>query len=102
MFTVELQNKLSELNDTLWIKTVDRLIENDKIVVKTSAAAGIHLLSEGRYAPCRFSRTETFCEAVFDYVPAKFGRFFRIEVRDARGFRAFSNAYYPEELAISE
>lgn len=78
------------------------VIENDKIIVKTSPVAGIHIMSEGRYAPCRFSRTETFTEAVFDYVPAKFGRFFRIEVRDARGFRAFSNAFYPEELAKSE
>jgi hypothetical protein len=78
------------------------VIENDKIIVKTSPVAGIHIMSEGRYAPCRFSRTEPFTEAVFDYVPAKFGRFFRIEVRDARGFRAFSNAFYPEELAKSE
>lgn len=75
------------------------IIEDGKIKVKTSSASGIFLLSEGRYAPYRRSRTETYTEAVFDYVPEKMGKYFRIEVRDSEGYRAFSNAYYTDEIA---
>ena len=73
-------------------------IEDGKVRVKTSPAAWISILSEGRYGKCVRSRTETFTEAEFDYVPEKFGRYFRIEVRDAAGYRAFSNAYYTAEI----
>jgi len=75
------------------------IIENGSIVVKTSPAAGIFLYSEGRYIDCVTSKTETYTEARFDYCPEKMGRFFRIEVKDTAGNKAFSNAYYTAEIA---
>jgi hypothetical protein len=36
--------------------------------------------------------------AEFDYIPEKIGAFFRIEVRDAAGNRAYSNAYFTDSL----
>lgn len=74
------------------------VIKDGKVVVKTSPAAGIYLLSEGRYVNCVRSRTETYTEAEFDYCPEKMGRYFRIEVKDAAGYKAFSNAYYTDEI----
>lgn len=70
------------------------ILEDGKIVVKTSPAAGIFLLSEGRYVSSVWSKTQIFNEAVFDYCPEKMGKYFRIEVRDPAGYRAFSSAYY--------
>lgn len=75
-------------------------IEDGKVKVKTSPAAKIYLRSEGRYAPWKMGATKDslITEAEFEYVPEKMGRFFRIEVRDAGGYRAFSNAYYTDEI----
>ena len=75
------------------------IIEDGKIKVKTSEAAAITLFADSRYVRTKRSRTETYTEAEFEYVPEKFGKFFRIEVRDAAGYKAFSNAYYPDEIA---
>jgi hypothetical protein len=36
--------------------------------------------------------------AEFDYIPEKIGAFFRIEVRDTAGNRAYSNAYFTDSL----
>ncbi len=69
-------------------------LKDGKICIKTSPAASITLLSEGRYSDWVVSA----CEAEFDYVPEKMGRYFRIEVRDAAGYKAFSNAYYTDEI----
>lgn len=74
-------------------------IEDGKIVVRCSPCAGVYILSEGRYSPYKLSRTELYTEVRFDYLPEKFGRFFRVELRDAQGYRAMSNAYYTEEIA---
>ena len=74
------------------------VIENGKIKIKTSEAAAITLFSEGRYVRARRSCTETYTEAEFDYTPEKFGKYFRFEVRDAAGYKAFSNAYYTDEI----
>ena len=74
------------------------VLKDGKIVVRTSPAAGIFLLSEGRYAQKIWSKTETYTEAEFEYCPKKMGKYFRIEVRDAAGYRAFSNAYYIEDI----
>jgi hypothetical protein len=74
------------------------VIEDGKIKIRTSEAAAITLFSEGRYVRARRSRTETYTEAEFDYVPEKFGKYFRFEVRDAAGYKAFSNAYYTDEI----
>jgi hypothetical protein len=74
------------------------VIKDDKIIVKTSESPYIVLASEGRYVQGRISKTERFTEAVFDYVPKKMGRYFRIEVRDLEGHKAFSNAYYTKYI----
>ena len=74
------------------------VIEDGKIRVKTSPVFRIVLMSEGRYCAKAESEAGDLTEATFDYDPAHFGRYFRLELRDARGFRAFSAAYYPEEL----
>ena len=74
------------------------VIEDGKIKIRTSEAAAITLFSEGRYVRARRSCTETYTEAEFDYVPEKFGKYFRFEVRDAAGYKAFSNAYYTDEI----
>lgn len=72
-------------------------IEDGKIKLKTSPAMQIILRSEGRYAPIkRLSEPAEYAE--FDYEPQKTGRFFRIEVRDAEGYRAWSNAYYTDDI----
>lgn len=73
---------------------LELFLEDGKIHVKTSPAARIILCGEGRY---RISVTDTD-EAVFDYAPEQFGRYFRIEVRDAKGKHAFSRAYELAEI----
>ena len=74
------------------------VIKDGKIIVKTSEAAAITLFADSRYVRTKRSRTETYTEAEFEYVPEKFGKYFRFEVRDAAGYRAFSNAYYTDEI----
>jgi len=76
------------------------VIRDGKICIKTSPAAAIILLSEGRHTQWRYNPTEgeLFTEAEFDYKPENFGKYFRIEVRDARGYHAFSNAYFTEDI----
>lgn len=83
----------SEGPEILGISIVD-----DRIVVKTSLAKKIVLLSEGRYTQHLSSRTECFTEASFPYSPEKMGSYFRIEVRDADGYYAYSSAYFIDEL----
>ncbi len=73
-------------------------IEDGRVKVKCSEASEISLHSQGRYAPYRRSKTETYTEADFEYSPEKMGGFFRIEVRDKAGFKAFSNAYFTDEI----
>lgn len=75
------------------------VLKDGKIIVKTSESPYIVLASEGRYVQGKISKTEKFTEAVFDYVPNKMGRYFRIEVRDSEGHKAFSNAYYTQKIA---
>ena len=74
------------------------ILEDAKVKVKSSLAARTTLLSEGRYTRVVNSGAETHTEAEFDYNPTQMGKFFRIEVRDAAGFRAFSSAYYIDEI----
>ena len=76
------------------------VIRDGKIVVKTSPAAVITLISEGRHTQWKRSadRSKIFTEAEFTYDPAKFGKYFRIEVRDSQGYHAYSNAYFVDEI----
>ena len=76
------------------------ILKDGKIIVKTSPATVITLLTEGRHTQWKRSRTgnETYTEAEFVYDPEKFGKYFRIEVRDQAGFHAYSNAYFIEDI----
>ncbi len=69
-------------------------IEDGKIIVKTSDAALITLIGEGRLA--HYHRNCN--EAEFDYRPDNFGRYFRIEVKDEKGDLAFSRAYFISDI----
>lgn len=87
---------------------LDLYIEDNAIHVRTSPVRSIVLLSEGRtvrrqpVCALPFTETEPITEAVFP-LEDKFGAFFRIELVDFDGRRAFSRAYsalpedYPEE-----
>ena len=75
------------------------VLTDGKIKIKTSAASDIILLSEGRYVQNFRASDEPLTEAEFSYRPELFGRYFRIEVRDPKGYKAFSNAYYTEDIA---
>ena len=73
-------------------------IDGDKIKIKTSPASAITLHCEGRYGQFKASRTETYTYAEFDYIPEKLGSYFRIEVRDSQGYKAYSNAYFIDDI----
>lgn len=75
-------------------------IEDGEIVVKSSPAYSITLLSEGRGCARSFSEKNDVTEARFKYNPAAYGRYFRFEVCDASGRKAFSRAYKPSEIAL--
>lgn len=74
-------------------------IEDGEIVVQTSPAASIVLLSEGRRCCSKADPNGTCTEARFPYTPESFGRFFRIEVKDAQGHPAYSRAYFTKDIA---
>ena len=74
--------------------------EDGELIVKTSPAFSITLFSEGRYTPVKSSSANDLTEAHFAYAPEKFGRFFRFEVRDAKGRKAFSRAFFTKDLEI--
>lgn len=74
------------------------VLDGDKIKVKTSPASSIVLMGEGRHAQIVASRTETYTQAEFDYLPKKLGSYFRIEVRDRFGYKAYSNAYFISDI----
>ena len=75
-------------------------IEDGEIVIRTSPAASIVLLSEGRCCCSKSDPDATCTEARFPYTPERFGRYFRIEVKDAKGSHAFSRAYYTAEIHL--
>lgn len=75
-------------------------VENGEIVVKTSPVAGIYLMSEGRACSWKTDDAATLTEARFAYKPEAFGEYFRLELRDATGKRAFSKAYPTASINI--
>ena len=76
------------------------IIEDGKIKVKTSPVSHITILSEGRYLRREMKEDSLVTEAEFDYVPEKFGSYFRIEIRDEKGYKAFSRAYFTEDISL--
>ena len=77
------------------------ILDGDKIKVKTSPASAITLHCEGRHGQVKASTTEAYSEAEFEYLPQRFGSYFRIEVRDERGRKAYTNAYFTEDIEKS-
>lgn len=76
-------------------------IEDGEIVIKTSPAASVTMLCEGRYCGQKSATADgPVTEARFAYRPEAFGRYFRFEVKTADGKRAYSSAYYPEKISI--
>lgn len=78
----------------------DLYVENGEIVVKTSPVAGIYLMSEGRISSWRLSEDASLTEARFAYKPESFGKYFRLELRNATGHRAFSRAYLTKDVTL--
>ena len=76
------------------------IIEDGKIKIKTSPAARITLFSQGRHCERVVDESAALTEAAFDYAPEKFGKFFRLEVRDMNGYCAFSNAYFTNDINL--
>ena len=75
------------------------ILKDGKIRVKVSPASAISLHGEGRYGQMKRSATEVlYTEAEFDYLPEKLGSYFRIEVRDRFGYKAYSNAYFTRDI----
>ena len=78
----------------------DLYIEDGEVVVKCSPCVNACLLSEGRASSVRQDTNGNLVEARFPYKPAAFGSFFRIELKDAAGKRAFSAAYKTADITI--
>ncbi len=78
----------------------DLYIEDGKVHISTSPVDRIHM-----YMGCRrgyfayASKGETITEAVLPY-DADCG-YFRFEVTDTQGYKAVTNAYFPDELRLS-
>ena len=73
-------------------------VEDGEIVVKTSPAACISIRSEGRFTPHVNDKNAMLTEARFAYTPKKFGKYIRVEVKDAQGRFAYSRAYSTEQI----
>jgi predicted metal-dependent phosphoesterase TrpH len=73
-------------------------IEDGEVVVKCSPVTTVCMLSEGRACGVRASETGDLTEARFPYRPEGYGRYFRLELRDATGKKAFSRAYKTAEI----
>ena len=69
--------------------------EDDELVVRTKGAERVLLRGEGRYRHLRKLENHTeIGEARFAYHPEQFGRYFRVELIDGHGKKAFSRAYF--------
>ena len=73
-------------------------IEDGEIVIKTSPVMSIVLLSQGRGCSIKTSPEANVTEARFPYRPECYGRYFRFELKDGKGLRAYSRAYLPEKV----
>ena len=75
-------------------------IEDGEIVIKTSPVVSIVLLAASRFCNCKISERGDLTEVRFPYKPECYGRFFRFELKDATGKKAFSTAYLPESITL--
>ena len=71
--------------------------ENDRVFIKTSSAQSIRLLSDNRYTCLkRADEGEELYDADFNISPVN--NYFRIEVIDCNGKKAYTNAYFLEDF----
>ncbi|MBE6702049.1 MAG: hypothetical protein E7585_01370 [Ruminococcaceae bacterium] len=75
-------------------------IENSEIVIKTSPVVSIVLLSKGRGCQCKVDEKNLVTQARFPYNPNIYGDYFRFELKDATGRRAYSKAYKTADLSL--
>ena len=73
-------------------------IEDGEIVIKTSPVVSVVLLSEGRGCNVKASANADVTEVRFPYRPDQYGRYFRFELKDERGRRAYSRGYLTEKI----
>ena len=77
--------------------TLRNAADGNEIVIKTSSASKIRLLSGNRYSGLvRAKDGEELCEGRFKLAPVF--NYFRIEVTDSRGEKAYTNAYFIEDI----
>lgn len=71
--------------------------ENDRVFIKTSSAQSIRLLSDNRYTCLkRADEGEELYDADFNISPVN--NYFRIEVIDCNGKKAYTNAYFTKDF----
>ncbi len=75
------------------------VIKDGKLIIKTSPAAAVSVFGQGRNVKIKRAEGEPVTEVECNYEPEKFGTYFRIEVRDAAGCKAYSTAYFTDEIA---
>ncbi len=75
-------------------------IEDGELVIKCSPAQTVTVLSEGRGLEHKYSPEKDLTEVRFKYRPNVYGRFFRIEVKDEFGKKAFSRGYKTAEINL--
>lgn len=73
-------------------------IEDGAVHIETSPACDIRIMTGNRFAEMEASYKDTLTSATFK-LPAVCG-FFRLEVTDTHGKKAYTNAYFPSELSI--
>ena len=74
------------------------VLEDGIITVKTSNVSYIALLSQGRYVRVKSAADDTVSVAEFEYAPEKMGSYFRFEIHDSKGRKAYSNAFYTDDI----
>ena len=78
-------------------KILSAYVEEGVLIVKTTPASHIVLHSEGRSLPATHGVGGYVNKAAFPLNVSKLGRYFRIEVIDAKGERAYTHAYETEK-----
>ena len=68
--------------------------EGEEIVVQTNKATRVVLRGEYRYHKMVTLPDAEKHEARFSYLPRRFGKYFRVELADDEGKKAFSQAYF--------
>ena len=73
-------------------------LEDGNWVIHSSSVCRITMLCHSRHTSVRTNSDGTLTEASFPFEPEKYGAYVRFELRDANGNKAYSPAYYVEDL----